>query len=260
MNWILVLVLVAILFAFGRGANGSSGPFAPAEQAWLASSIPDARRGSLFSLNAALTFWGMGIGSFLAGILPGLMTGRAVVVRYDPLFWLTIVVAMINLVQIWFTPEPPRGRREKNPSQAAQKTEQGVRQRENKALTLLALVNIVNSLGVGLIAPLLPYWFSVRFGVGPSAIGPVYGFTFLLTGLSSLVVGRLSDRIGLMGSIIWPRLIGVVAWWRWPLCPPLFGPPCFMFSGRWSTGGLWARVRPSASAWCEISTAVLRQA
>ena len=29
-----VLIVVAAVFGFGRGANGASGPFAPAEQAW----------------------------------------------------------------------------------------------------------------------------------------------------------------------------------------------------------------------------------
>ena len=41
-----VLVLTAALFGFGRGANGASGPFAPAEQAWLAQSISNRRHAS----------------------------------------------------------------------------------------------------------------------------------------------------------------------------------------------------------------------
>ncbi|WP_028962190.1 MFS transporter [Sulfobacillus thermosulfidooxidans] len=207
----IVLIVVAIFFAFGRGANGSSGPFAPAEQAWLASVIPPLRRGSLFSVNAALTFWGMAIGSFLAGVLPGFLTGTQPVVRFDPLFWLTIVIGVINAVQIWWTPEPKAQATEPVAENVSSIDETTLRHQENKALSLLALVNTINSLGVGLIAPLLPYWFSVRFGVGPKAIGPVYGLTFLLTGLSSLAIGKVSQRIGLMGSIVWPRFIGVIA-------------------------------------------------
>ena len=226
-----LLVLVAALFGFGRGANGASGPFAPAEQAWLAQDIPAARRGTVFSFNAALQFWGMGVGSILSGFLPHLWPGATGPAAYDPLFALNLIIAIINYVQIATlheeTPkngvadsgmEPTAGQDE-----AAERTERAenlaVRQRENKALTLLTIVNMVNALGVGVVAPLMPYWFSVRFGVGPEAIGPVYGLTFLLTGLSSLFVGRMSEQIGLTKSILLPRLIGIVMLIALPLVP-----------------------------------------
>ncbi len=207
-----ILVATAALFGFGRGANGSSGPFAPAEQAWLAQRIPGERRGTVFSLNAGIQFAGMGVGSLLAAVLPHLLPGRHGSAAYLPLFVLNLVVALINLWQIWRLreekplPEPQAA----SSADGHRSTDRTVQQRENRALFLLTIVNMVNSLGVGLVAPLLPYWFAVRFGVGPELIGPVYSLTFFLTGLSSLAVGRLSQRIGLVRSIVLPRLVGVV--------------------------------------------------
>lgn len=222
-----ILVMAAALFGFGRGANGSSGPFAPAEQAWLAQSIPAPRRGNTFSFNAGLQFWGMGIGSLLAAILPHLLPGVHGAEAYLPLFWLNLLMAIVNLFQIASLREvkPDTSQVEASPSRSTgAKSVEGptVAQRENRALTLLVVVNMVNSLGVGLVAPLLPYWFNLKFGVGPTEIGPVYALTFFLTGVSSLIVGRVSERVGLIRSIVVPRLLGVVLLVAIPFMPAFF--------------------------------------
>ncbi|PSR21858.1 MAG: MFS transporter [Sulfobacillus acidophilus] len=222
-----ILVLAAALFGFGRGANGSSGPFAPAEQAWLAQSIPAKRRGNTFSFNAGLQFWGMGIGSLLAAILPHMLPGVRGAQAYLPLFWLNLLMAIVNLIQIASLKETkPAAQAPTTPPQAAPDASRGreptVVQRENRALTLLVVVNMVNSLGVGLVAPLLPYWFNLKFGVGPTEIGPVYALTFFLTGVSSLIVGRVSEKVGLIRSIVVPRLLGVVLLVAIPFMPAFF--------------------------------------
>lgn len=212
---VIVLYLIASLFGFGRGANGASGPFAPAEQAWLAQSIPGERRGMVFSFNAALQFWGMGLGSLLAAILPHAWPGAAGPAAFNSVFLLNLLMAVINFWQI-------KSLREKMPTAVAveeTRMESQVTKSENKALTLLILVNTLNSLGVGLVAPILPYWFAVRYGVGPDSIGPVYALTFLLTGISSLVVGRHSEKVGLVRAIILPRLVGVILLVAMPFMP-----------------------------------------
>jgi MFS family permease len=222
---IWILILSAVLFGFGRGANGNSGPFAPAEQAWLAQHISGKKRGSVFSFNAALQFWGMAIGSALAGILPHLLPGVVGAAAYLPLFLLNLFVAVVNFVQIVFIQDdksvadevPESATTEEKEAVAAQ--EQTVRKRENRALLLLLLVNLVNSLGVGLVAPLLPYWFDIRFGVGPTAIGSIYAITFILTGISSIGIGKLSQRVGLVSAITLPRLLGVAMLIAMPFVP-----------------------------------------
>lgn len=211
----VVLVVVAAIFGFGRGANGSSGPFAPAEQAWLAQAVSDKRRATVFSFNAALQFAGMGFGSLLAAALPALVTLRGPD-RYLLVFALNLAMAIVNLGQILSIQEAPRAPAA-SPAQVT--ADQAVTHRENRALSLLVAVNMVNALGVSLIAPLLPYWFNVKFGVGPAAIGPVYALTFFLTGLSALVIGRVSEQIGLVRSIVLPRILGVALLLAIPFVP-----------------------------------------
>lgn len=220
-----VLTAVAVTLGFGRGANGSAGPFGPAEQAWLAQSVPASQRGRVFSLNQAVTSWGMGCGALLGAALVHGPTATA----YRPLFVLALGVAVINTVQIARLREPPRLRAipspdpqdgiPKPPSPRTASPADPERHRENRALSLLAGVNAVNALGVGLFGPLLPYWLSVRYGVGPGAIGPVFGFTFLLTGLSAIAAGEAAARHGLVRTVVWIRLLGVLLLAALPLMP-----------------------------------------
>ncbi len=213
-----ILVVVAAIFGFGRGANGTSGPFAPAEQAWLAQAIPDQHRSSVFNFNAGLQFGGMGVGSILAAALPALMSGASGPRVYILVFVLNLVMAVVNLWQIWILSEPPRPPRNLN-AQHRSKKESTVTKRENRALALLVGVNMVNAVGVGLIAPLLPYWFNLKFGVGPTAIGPVYALTFFLTGLFAMMLSHVSDRMGLIRAIILPRILGVALLIAIPFVP-----------------------------------------
>ena len=61
------LVVAAIVGGFGRGANGSAGPFAPLEQAWLAQGLPAGKRGPGFSAKPAIRFRGPGPGPHSRG-------------------------------------------------------------------------------------------------------------------------------------------------------------------------------------------------
>ena len=67
----ILLTAAIVLAGFGRGAKGSAGPFAPAEQAWLAETVKPESRGFVFSLNAALGLTGMAVGA-MAAMLPTL--------------------------------------------------------------------------------------------------------------------------------------------------------------------------------------------
>jgi MFS family permease len=207
------IVPASVLLGLGRGASGAAGPFAAAEQAWLANSVSTPRRAAVFSLNAALTFAGMGVGALVAGLVP-LFAHLSPGDPYAPLFWLAALTAAVNFLQLALTaPVPVASEPTKDAGAAA------ITRQENRALLLLMLVNAVNALAVGLVSPLLPYWFSVRFGMGPSAIGPLYAATFFATGLSSLLAGRLATRVGLVRSIVSVRLFGVFLMAGLPFLP-----------------------------------------
>lgn len=213
-----VLAVAAIISGFGRGANGAAGPFAPAEQAWLAEEIPAERRGWVYSLNASLGFFGMGLGA-LSATLPvvwaGLFPGA---LAYRPLFGLVAVAALLGLILLATAYERPRHPQAFTSSQQKQQAVT-IRRQENQILTKLVFINGFNGLAVGLTGPLMSYWFLRRFGVGAESIAPVMAATFIITGLMSLVTGKLTERIGLVSSVVWERFMGLGLLILLPLMP-----------------------------------------
>lgn len=231
-----VLVLVALLLGYGRGANGAAGPFAPVEQAWLAGSVRAEGRSQAFSLNAALGFFGMGVGTLIGAAVPLFARFLQGPAAFEPLFVFNLAVALLTTWMIARLEEPTRpggrlpaerrgaadgtaGSLGAAPTHAVASETAALRRRENVALALLTTVNSVNALGIGLIGPLLPYWFAVRYGAGPEAIGSVYALSFFLTAVSSLVTGEVGARLGVVRSVVGPRAVGVATLFAMPLMP-----------------------------------------
>jgi MFS family permease len=214
----IVISVAGILGGFGRGANGAAGPFSPAEQAWLAEEVPPERRGRVYSLNTALGFFGMGLGAILA-VLPSvwgsLLKGP---LAYRPLFLFVSLASIGNLILIsrsyehYQGPQPITNVQEKVEADSLNK-------KENSILVQLVSVNAFNGIAIGLTGPLISYWFALRFQVGPASIAPVLAATFVITGISSLLTGRLSERVGIIKSIVWPRVVGLVLLILMPIAP-----------------------------------------
>lgn len=207
-----LLIPAAVLGSFGRGANGAAGPFSPVEQAWMAGEVAPQKRGWVFSLNSALGFWGMTLGALIATLpwsarLPGALA-------YRPLFALTGLTAIANLFLIAGVRESYRGPVKVPAGQSAK-----IRRIENRILIKLVAINSIRGLAVGLTGPLIAYWFARRFGLGPARIAPVMAITFAVTGLASLATGRLSERIGIVRSVIWERAAGLALLVSLPLMP-----------------------------------------
>ncbi len=207
------LVLAAVVGGFGRGANGSAGPFGPLEQAWLAQALPVAMRGAVFSVNAAIGFGGMALGALLAGGVQFLIGPLGELLAYRPLFLLSLAgsVAAFALIASLGEPEQPR------PLERAIAASE--RRSENRMLVRLVAVNTLNGLGIGMIAPLIAYWFALRFEHGPGSIGPALAASFVLGAIGSVVAGRLVHRHGLIGPVVIMRGLGLAFLVAVPLMP-----------------------------------------
>jgi MFS family permease len=222
----IVLSIAIIAAGFGRGANGAAGPFSPVEQAWLAEEVSAEKRGRIYSMNSAFGFFGMGFGALLAMIPAFLSTwfesGNGVLtiqaMAYRPLFIIVAVATIVNLSLILKAKEQYSGLRQ-NRALKEHKTENQIRQQENKMLTGLVILNSFNGLAVGFTGPLISYWFAIRFGIGPASIAPMMAATFFITGISSLLTGRISERIGIVKSVVWARFFGLLLLIVLPLIP-----------------------------------------
>lgn len=69
-------------------------------------------------------------------------------------------------------------------------------------LTKLSLVNGLIGFGAGVIIPLIPTWFYLRFGVRDTFSGPVLALSGITIGLAAIVSPYLSQRFGIVKSIV----------------------------------------------------------
>jgi MFS family permease len=212
-----VLAAATIIGGFGRGSNGSAGPFAPAEQAWLAEVVSPVKRGWVYSLNTAAGFFGMTLGALL-GILPAFWVhSLGPRLAYSPIFMIVVLGGCLNIWLLSGAHEVRAAPASRVVVMKAQGTQ--TRRFENHILLKLFQLNTINGLSIGLTGPLIAYWFALRFHVGPGVIAPMMAVTFALTGMSSIYAGSLTERHGLVSAVLWARGIGVGLLVLLPLCP-----------------------------------------
>ena len=216
-----VLIAAATVAGFGRGANGAAGPFAPVEQAWLAREVDGAARRYAFALNATLGFAGMAAGAALVALPVLLGRSFADVDNYRLLFLLPLAGSLVSIALLGNAREPAPLPALK-PDRAAAHAAAHVTRAENRQLRRLALTNAINGLAIGIIGPLIAYWFARRFAQSPAMIGPALAASFVLAALGSVLSGKLSLRFGAVRSVVWMRLIGLLLLLATPFAP-VFG-------------------------------------
>ena len=212
--WLLV---PAIVFAgFGRGMNGAASFFGPAEQAWLASVVVRTERGRVYSLNVAAGSIGMAAGAALAAVPAVLAPAIGLASAFRLLFLIPLAGALVSLALLGFMRETRGTLPLPAQTEVLGRARRG---RENRLLASLMGLNSVNGLAIGLVSPLISYWFALRFGVGPAAIAPFMAATFLVSGFAALATGRLAERIGVVPAVVSARTLGVLLLVLVPLMP-----------------------------------------
>ena len=234
------LTAAAVIGAFGRGANGAAGPFGPVEQAWLASDLVNSDFGSVYSFNAAVGYGGMAAGAVLAALPPLWQSIAPGALDYRPLFLLPLLGALITLGLL----VPAADRRHAHAPRRQPETvaATALRRREHGMLLRLMGINALNGLGTGLIGPFMAYWFHLRYGEGPAAIGPVLAGGFVLASFSSLWTGRLTRRFGVARSVVAMRLAGLVLMVLLPFAPSYeLAASCYVLNAACNRGTSGAR-------------------
>ena len=213
------LTLAAILGAFGRGANGGAGPFAPAEQSWMSRSVASEQWGKVFNFNTSIGLLGMAAGAALAalpGILAGVLPSAA---AYRPLFLIVLLGSLICLLFLHAAEESSADAASGEQSEQVQAVSPEVREPIWRVLLTFGTINALNGLGIGMVGPLMAYWFHLRFGVGPAAIGGAMALAFASAAFMSLIGLRLTRRFGLVGTVLRMRLLGLVLLLVLPFSP-----------------------------------------
>jgi len=241
-----LLAAAAVVGGFGRGGNGAAGPFAPVEQAWLAQAVTPARRGPIYSLNAALGFVGNALGAVIAALPSGLHGMLPGALAYRPLFLLSAIGSLLCCVLIMHTPDSEA--RRASDTTVAEAASPGVARQENRMVLRLMLANLMNGAGVGATGPLIAYWFAARFGEGPGAIGPMMAAGFLMAAVASVATGWLSKWVGIVRSVVAMRLVGLALLIALPFAPSFgLAAVCYVLRAMFNRGTTGARSALSIS-------------
>jgi MFS family permease len=78
--------------------------------------------------------------------------------------------------------------------------------------------NLLIGLGAGLIIPLIPTWFLLRFGVTDVFSGPLVAASNIIMGLTAVGAPRVARRIGLVNGIVITQAMSTVFLLAIPFC------------------------------------------
>ncbi len=142
-----VLLFLAIALAgFGKADAGSSSPFAPAEQAWLASFIKSSDRGKIYSFHNALSFFGLATGALFVGAM-SFETTYFGISSYQVPFYIVLFLSLLSPIILWTITD----NRKKSTTivKIDEELEKGIAKKENAAVWKLAGINVLNAIAIG---------------------------------------------------------------------------------------------------------------
>jgi MFS family permease len=216
----VALLLVTAIIGVISPSGYEVGPFLPVEQAALSQIVPDRLRTEVFAwynlvgsfATAAGALCGGGLTQHLQqlGIIP-LNSYRAVVLLYGVMGVLLALLftRLSPLVEVVHS-ERPKTRRHF-----------GLHRSRGIVLKLSALFGLDAFAGGFVVQSLVAYWFHIRFGVQPAALGGIFFGANIFAGISALAAAKVAARIGLVNTMVFTHLPSNVLLILVPLMPNL---------------------------------------
>ena len=207
------LVAAQVVFAFVTAAAGA--PFF----AFFTETTTNENRNDLFVLLGFASGIATSLGSFGSGLPPwlGSVLATSETAAFRVLFLAVAATSLLaGLIAQFFVHE-----RRATGAPASRVSLRGTIRLPRKSLSVVKKFSIVSltGLGAGMLIPLLPLWYTLKFGVDVSAIGPLFGSIFLMTAVASLFTPTLAKRIGSVFTVIVPDIAGVVVLLAMPFSP-----------------------------------------
>jgi MFS family permease len=219
--WLLLLAgIVGIISPSGHEV----GPFLSIEQAALAQLEDGRRRTMVFSWYALTGAIATALGSLAGGTIVQTLQGlsavradayRAVVLLYGGLG----IILALAFARVSPTLEAPSRCRGDQPRLLTGLS--GI-DRSTKTVWSLSALFALDSFGGGFVVQgFTAYWFHLRYGLEPGALGLLFLAANLLAGCSVLLAGWLAARIGLINTMVATHLPSNVLLILVPLMPTL---------------------------------------
>jgi MFS family permease len=221
----LWLLVVAGTIGVISPSGNEVGPFLPIEQASLSQIVPARNRTDVFAWYTLAGSFATALGALVGGAATRLLQDagttaltsyRGVVVLYALLG--TVLFALFSQVSA-AAEVTPRGERAAPRGLLADVS--GLDQSRGVVAKLSALFAIDSFGGGFVIQSFAAYWFYLRFGLKPEALGAIFFVANVLAGVSALLASRLASRIGLVNTMVFTHLPSNVLLILVPLMPTL---------------------------------------
>lgn len=210
------LLMVAALLGTISPSGKEVGPFLSVEQAILPQTALDAQRTSAFAAYNVVSSLAGALGALAAG-LPALL-GVDSLAGYRLLVWAYAAMALVLLAL--FSCLSPAA--EATPAKAAGlRPRLGLHRSRGVVARLAALFALDSFAGGFVVQSLVAYWFSLRFGADPAALGLLFFGANLAAALSFFAAAPIARRIGLLNTMVFTHLPSNVLLMLVPLMPSL---------------------------------------
>jgi MFS family permease len=212
-----VLVLAATFGVISPSGN-EVGPFLAIEQAALSQVLPEARRTGVFAWYNLTGSFATALGALAGGWSAQALqaAGHSPVASYRVLVFAYAAVGL--LLAGLFTRMSPAVEAPPAPAHASR---WGLHTSRGVVLRLSALFSLDAFAGGFVIQSIVAYWFHVKFGVAPGALGSIFFAANILAGLSSLYAVKLAAKIGLIRTMVFTHIPSNVLLILVPLMPNL---------------------------------------
>jgi MFS family permease len=222
LGWLIFWGAIGSVGRGGAMAGGAWGAFYPAVQALIADCTDDYNRTTVFGAFSFVGVLSGALGSLLAG-LPVLLehlAGIPILEGYRALFLLSAVFGLAMAIavipvretyaldlaaarlkereQAGEPPEPPRERRF------------GLSRESRRLVARFMVTNSTNGLAIGMLGPIVVYWFYRRFGVSAAELASMFFIMNLVASVPYLMAGRIAIAFGTVRSVVATRAVGTV--------------------------------------------------
>jgi MFS family permease len=216
----VVLLLVAAIIGVISPSGYEVGPFLPVEQAALSQIVPDERRTDVFGWYNLVGSFATATGALGGGLLSEFLQ-RVGMLPLSSYRVVVIVYGVIGLLLAVLFNQLSSSVEAASSDTTLRWYHLGLNRSRGVVLKLSALFGLDAFAGGFVVQSLIAYWFHVRFGVEPAALGGIFFGANILAGISALAAAQVAARIGLINTMVFTHLPSNLLLMLVPLMPTL---------------------------------------
>src|SRR4029079_11678456 len=216
------LLMIAAIIGVISPSGNEIGPFLAIEQAAISEEVTGSQRTHLFAYYNLMGSIATALGALTAGWTVdyseaagsgAVRAYRGILVAYA-LIGVALAVIFARLSS-GVEPATPQGNR---PNAFL-----GLHKSRGIVLKISSLFSVDAFAGGFVLQSFMAYWFTVRWNADPRALGNIFFFANLFSGLSGLVAARIADRIGLINTMVFTHIPSNILLMLVPVMPTFNG-------------------------------------